>query len=439
VDVRAKTVAARVEPSAALIGGDVEFNDDTSDVIGHLELESVADDVEVRPQLGEPGPGSAVRGGPAFAASPPAAAAPTAGGQSSALNAGEFAVKQLAGFGDPAPGIVGTLQYGWRVYQRRGVLRTEELAARREKDEAWETLNVAKAQLGRQSWRDNVNDSIVERPLHRAIEADGKLAGIKGERDRLDADHEGRAGQFDAQIAAVEAECEPFRAQELKARSAFDQVNTESKRLAAKIKRSEIELRNIRELIEKRQKDYADLQKPKEERERILKEIADIDHRQPPIVERLGAERRELEALAAPYEAAKKALADVQQALAQKNEIIVGFRRQKDTAKKEHDLAVESLEGKARGESDQAQKAWMAVGEVVFVNRLFKSDALKALAKEAEQKSRLYFDAQARHDLYERALLAHDPDVYDSARKYAMAGAVGIGVLILIILISVVV
>ncbi|MBN2717376.1 MAG: hypothetical protein JXX14_16100 [Deltaproteobacteria bacterium] len=338
-------------------------------------------------------------------------------------------VQEIAQFGQCDTGIIGVMKYGFRVYQRLPALKQEAAASLGQKENAWETLEQAKSRLGRLAHRNNLSDAQLQRIVAEAVKADGKLDDIQKQENHLDAQYQGRYAIFDQRRSAVELEMAPIQEEAERRKSVFEQMSKERARLKAKIKRSEIELRNARELIEKKQVAYADLNRPKEERTRLLKDIAEVDNRQPALLNRLSAEQKELDGTEAPFEAISSRLRETEARLGEFNHRLAEIKKERAQIEAEHKAALDEIHHRVKGESKQAQAAWAAVGEMVYVNKLLSPEHLTDVAAAAQQ----FFKAQENHNLYEEALNSYDKGACEMAKKYWIATAVISGTLLLIL------
>ncbi|MBN2342860.1 MAG: hypothetical protein JXX29_18075 [Deltaproteobacteria bacterium] len=374
--------------------------------------------------------------GPARVAAASVAAAPPGSSMAEVDEAAKVA--DIAQFGKVETGVLGIMKYGLRVKQRLPVLAAENETTQSEKKIAWDALEAAKAALGRAAHREKIADKADDPKLARIVanaqKADGRLEEVQREEDKINLEFEKKYQVVDSARAEVEAAMEPFKIEELKTQTAFEQIKKEKGRLTAKVKRTEIELRNIRELIEKKQTAYADLQRPKEERSRLLKEIAEQDNKQVPLQNRLKTEQQELDAIRAPFDAIQHKLQSVQQNLGGYNEKLVALNKQHRDLEKEQENALNGVHSKAEGESKHAQEAWASVGEIVYVNKLIQGDAMSAAANTLNTKTNAFFAAQEKAALYEQALTSYNKGAFEQAKKYWMVAAALAAILIIILI-----
>lgn len=437
------TPAAPTEPAGhhplRYGGADITMDIGTEDDDGPLELDTDTIGSPASQRRFASSPQSRQMIPPQHSAAPPSSCAGTPGRGTSLAETHETApIDQIAQFGKCESGIWGIMKYGFRVKQRLPGLTTEVEYAKQEKIAAWEHLETAKANLGRAAHREKLDDPKLIRMIDKAAKADNRLESVQREEDKLNLEYEKKYSVFGAAMAKIDAELSPLKIAELKMQGTFDAVKKEKARLSAKIKRTEIELRNCSDRIMQRQTGYADLQKPKEERARLLKEISQIDHEQIPLQTRLQEEQKELAAVEEPFRNAQHQLTEIHSQMAIHNEKMVNLKKQRAAVQKEHEIAIAGIHGKAQGESKQAQQAWAAVGELVFVNRLYKEDATIMAAKDVEIQTSIFFTAQEKASLYTAALDSYNKSAFEQAKKYWMIAAVLAGILLILLIAAVI-
>ncbi|MBN2527291.1 MAG: hypothetical protein JXR76_12925 [Deltaproteobacteria bacterium] len=338
-------------------------------------------------------------------------------------------IAEIAKFGPCENGIVGTMRYGLRVYQRLPQLLAETDTVRRQKDSAWAALVVAKARLGQWAYRQGVQHKLLNSPMAKAAKADSRLEEVQRQEAALTHKYAQQFSDNAQTLRAVQTEMTPTVEEEQITRNRFEALTKDRARLNAKIKRTEIELRNLRELIEKKQMAYADLKRPKEERATLLKEIAEVDNKQPPLLNRLTREQKELEDTDTPYKGVADQLQQVEAALNAYNQKIGQIKDARAALESEQQAELETIHSKAQGESKHAKEAWAAVGELVYIHRLAPQKALDSVAKVA----RTFFEAQEQLRHYEKACQSYNRSAYAQAKKYWLAAGILAGVLLIIL------
>lgn len=416
-------------------GADIEMDtqDDAENI--SLELQPCSEDLlqhgaESKPAVGISSPFDSVS---------PAPTTVTANALSRRqLSSSTSTVGEIAKFGDCEAGIIGAMKYGMCVYQRLPQLKAETDTAQKNKDIAWNALEKAKASLGRTVYMEKVDSPDLNRLIIKAQKADGKLDDIQREKDNINLEFKKKYDAFDSQQRRIEQIIEPIKNTEQKIQSEFNNISKLKARQQAKIKRTEIELRNIANLIEKKQAAYADLEKPKEERTHLLKEISAFDHKQVPLQNNLVQEQKTATQLEAPFNELFAKLNDIQTQLNKYNEQLKGFTNQRNAVQAEHDQLLQSIFGKAQGESKQAQQAWASVGERVYVNKSFTSPAIQRSAQQVEAKAAAFFAAQEKETLFKQAIDSYNKAAYDQAKKYWMIAGIFTFLLIILILSSII-
>jgi chromosome segregation ATPase len=344
-------------------------------------------------------------------------------------------VHMLAGFGQPEDGLVGKIRYSFRVRARLKVLRPQFEQATQEREAAWNRLEQAKAALGRDVARADAAGENLTVLIRKASMADEALQGAQTAEQSLNAAYEQKNAAIDARINALEQEAAPIRQEEALARAAHEEAQTDCRRATARVKRTEIELRNLREKIAVRQKDYADLKRPAEERQRLLAEISKLDLEGQPVVARLAQQNAEATALEGPLQARSKVLGDAMARLAQKNEQIAGCRREKDALTRDHQIALDAAREKTRGESAESTRVWSLVGEQAYLTGLHRAHPSLAPSGNALEECRLAFLTASRlQELHERAIGAFNTEVCTQANRLMLIAGVSLVVVLAILL-----
>ncbi len=339
-------------------------------------------------------------------------------------------VSEIAGFGVCGSGIIEVMKYGLRVYRRLPGLREETEAAGKEKDRCRQSLEAARARLGRRAAKLPAKDPRFEKLVARAANADGKLANVQREKEAVNRHFGEKLTGVTRRLHAAESKMIPVSEEALRTRNHHEQMLKERSRVNTKIKRTEIELRNIRERIEQKQSVYADLKQPKEERARTLQEITELDHRQAPLLHRLSIEQKELAAIEAPLEAISTQLTHITGQLEEHEQHTSQIKCEQMQLENELQSALDAIHSKARGESKHAQSAWASAGELVYMNKMMDTSALADVQAATES----FFQAQKKLSLHEAALDSYDKNSYQKARKMWIAAAVMSGCLLLVII-----
>jgi len=352
----------------------------------------------------------------------------------------EMEAKRLADYGDPKPGPIGAVRYWWRVSTRRSELgrRRAEAAETLEAQERERTNRLA--ELGRTAEEAAPSESEPRAGLVRAVRA--------AERRREEEAHlsttvvterEQRLGELRARLAALEAEIAPLAESSAGLSRRLGDLRAETRRTESALKRAEIERRNVVDLIARRQEAYAELERPADERGRLLAEIAELDKKSPELNARVDAARAKLESLAQPLDAAQKEHDVAARLLADRRKGADDLQERVEEA----ELELEAERARSGKRSEEAGRevvaAWAAVGE----NVLPTVDAggggpLAALARGAAESTTRAEEAALRLARLDRAITCFDHDAFAQGKTYAIVGG-SLALVVLTILIVVII
>jgi len=346
-------------------------------------------------------------------------------------------VRAAAGFGSPQPGPLGAIRYGLKVNARLKELAVELDRAAEREHTAIERLRAARADLGRKAGRAKLAGDDLEALVTRAARADAERDGAETRRAGIESQQKGGLGEVERAIAGLEAEALPFRQEEAEAARRLEALRTDRKRSEAKIKRSEIERRNLTELIEKRQQAYADLQKPKPERQQLLADITKFEADLAPINERIDQARGELETFDKPLADAEAALTAVRGRVSEKLTQISALRDEADKLRREFTAAVGSAAASVQEESRRADEAWAVVGERVF-GGLARGGPLAEERENVAAALERCDDTKRQVDLLTRARDSYDRQTVKQAKQYAVFGGVILLALVVLVIVLIV-
>lgn len=365
----------------------------------------------------------------------PAAAAPgkaSARGEKTSEEMDETAVRDAARFGHPKAGLVGTMQYAWRVYNRRKELALElEKAAAKSRTAAGRKLELA-AELGRKAHQIGFFEEGIEGLYARAVAPAADLSAMERKQSGLSEEHKHRVAPLDKKIQEIDAEAAPIRAGMDKATGEFRRLDVERKRIEADKKRVEAELHNLDEQIANRQAAYSDLEKPKEERKKLLDEITSFDRKRPPVMARVEALDKELGKAIVPIAAIEAELAELRDRFNEKMVRIRALTQERSAllqqfAAQEGEVAKELKEQAAKVEA-----AWSVVGEWIASERC-DAPELKDMRLRVRGSMEAAADAAGKVDLLTRAQDAYDHGVVDRAKKIAIAAGAAVVVLLIVL------
>ena len=332
-------------------------------------------------------------------------------------------VRELAGFGRPDPGVLGTLRYAMRVRKRLRELTPASRQATETAEMREGRLREALAALGREAARHNlVPERAGTHLLDEALAADERVATTEADARALQADHDEKNAQLAAQMAELTQRVTPLRQAERDAQQALEAAHTEMRRARAMHQRTEIELRNIRTKIEEHQRVYADLQQPKAERQRHLNAISELDGAQQPLLSRLSQQQSELNAREEAHRQQAQSWEAAQSRLADEEAHVTACQQAQAQLSQSHQDALLGLQSQMSEKNAEVTLAWSAVGEAVLAaGELREHAALSEWARTVAQQQRAFLAAQRQQALHHRALVAFDAARYAQAKRYAIA------------------
>jgi chromosome segregation ATPase len=360
----------------------------------------------------------------------PEAAAPAAGPTEIARDE----VKDLGGFGPPPAGLVETVRYGFRVSARLSALAAQRRKAEETRSRDDERRLVLLAELGRMTHEHGLASASAESKVSHALRLEQNLGGALKRRDGLTHEHNESLRKLAGEMREVEILMAPAREREVAATLRLDAVRADQRRAEGKLKRAEIELRNVTELIEKRQKQFADLSRPREERDRLLKEIADLDLSQPEMHARIKAGVDALEELREPMAQAQAAADQVNLELAGLGERLGGLRKERERLERTFSQAADNVDRVVEEDRREARNAWATVGEQVVAEG---THLAAPLARKGEVVAAAVETAAAsarKLEVIARASEAYDHDAYRKAKMMGVGAVAGVLVLATVVI-----
>jgi hypothetical protein len=334
-------------------------------------------------------------------------------------------VLRVAGFGSPGYGLLGTLAYGLKVRSRLGALRVERAAAAREAHAAAATRAERLAGLARRAEGLGLTDDPrLERALDAARRHQGGSEDLARRRAGLAEDHREAKGRLLGRRAEIEQAAEPIREEERAAAAALARLENDQRRGEARVRRLRIELRNIQEIIARRQQEYAAPQRTADEKRRLLAEISEQDRKQPGLVAELNEQEAAVAELAAPVEEAAARLAEIRERLGAALAGIAGIDRELRELDRRFEEDRARLESEVAGGQALARDAWAEVGAALLDGDLPAAlDDVRTPALEAATRERA---AGRRLAVLELALSAYDAGVVARARLYGLLAAAAV-------------
>jgi hypothetical protein len=346
------------------------------------------------------------------------------------------AAREVAGFGVPGSGPMGAIKYWIHVRNRLKALSDEHRLASGESQNALEKKLGVLADMGRRSHSIGfVNDSV--KPLvEKARIAEGKKKGADRVLDQLEHEHAREQEKLTQLLEKAELDAKPFRIQEEKALEQKKELMTRVGRIEAKQKRANIEIRNLDELIGKRQANYTEADPLDGERDRLFQEISSFESKRLAIVDGLKGSEKELAVMVAPLAEKEDHLASIRASL---NEKLVGIKkleRSLDELNNSHRQKTEEQNSIVASGTQNAEDAWAAVGERILLEpcddpelKESKRQALRSMEGAAASANRV--------EVLESAMESYDRDVVDRAKRLVtIAAALVVLVLGLLIVIA---
>ncbi len=360
--------------------------------------------------------------------------APVEMGALSPLGGDEMAVAQTAGFGRPKEGIVGAVKYWIVVLQRQKILKGElaeaELTHERLEAEKVKLL----AELGRKAHEAGVKAGAVGELISKALLAQAELKGVEKQRLNRSTEHKTKVDSLNAAIELMEKKISPTKREEDELKGQRRDLMNERKGVETRLKRFQIDLRNMDELIRKRQEAYADLNKPKEERDKLLADITMFDKRCNGLNAQASALETELQTFDAPLADVEYRLKEVRDRMAPELKKIMALNKEID----EITRRFTEEDGQTAQKLGENQKivldAWASTGVQVIKDKLDEPD-LEAGKKKGTAAMIAAEQAEDKKALLSRAIVSYDGEAVKKAQT--VVAAVGGGLLLLIILLFV--
>lgn len=353
-----------------------------------------------------------------------------------AMEPGEGEVREVGGFGPPPGSLPEVVRYWFKVRGRLKVLAGELEEARRDHEVARERLEVISAQLGREAHEQGLCSGSMEHLVSHALRLEANLKSLLSRKAGMAAQHEESLRDLEVARREIEASMAPVRERETAAGLRVDSARTDFRRQEAKLKRAQIELRNVAGLIEQRQKEYADLEKPKEERDALLAKIAELDKQQPGIRSRIEEHGARMEELRAPLAEADAELAEIRGELSALSERMSGVRKEMEKVESMYSQAAGNVSREVDEEKREIRKGWAAVGARALAERAHEGTPLQDRGKIALTATDTLASASRKTELIGRAMDAYDKRAYAKARNIGIAviAVLGLGVVAALVL-----
>ncbi len=365
---------------------------------------------------------------------PPSMGAGPAGADLPKQEIDSATVSETARFGAPDKGVVGALKYWIRVRARLKELIQEYDTAVGDCSSAITRKAEYCARLGRKGQEIGLEGEILTPLISKAAIAQGELKGTERRHSSLADEHKAKIEPIEKERDKVDAEAAPLRKKKSLANEELKRQYTERKGIEVRLKRAEIEMRNVDDLIAKKQEKYGLPDCPKEERDELLKDISAIDKRRPGILEQIKACEGEMEKLAGPIEKAESVLEQIEEVLDAKQGRIDELQSQINASQASYSQAEGAVAQKMENESEKVETAWTEVGERIVVERR-SEPGLKELSNLTIGALTAADEAQQKVEVLSRAQNAYDNNVVKRAK--IIVGAVVGGVVLIIVALAV--
>ncbi len=339
-------------------------------------------------------------------------------------------INRISGFGKPGEGIVAGVKYWLKVRERHQAILKDIEGAREESESSKNRLAAVQAELGKKGHSLGVTTDSIKNLVSSALVADGEFMSVRKRRIGLESDHRDSVRALEQTIRDLEKETAEVRRDETAASLRLDGLKKDHRRVEGQQKRAQIEHRNLVEMIERHQEEYADLEKPKQERDGLLARISELDRQQPAIVERMNAHGEALKKLVVPLTQAEEEAKVVRDRLFEFTERIAAVRAEKADLNKVFSQADGSVSRQIDAERGQITAAWAAVGERMIAERLCDGDNLRDNAQVVVGAMEAAHDVSRKVELLVRAMDAYDKGVFIKGRNVVIAGAIGLAMLI---------
>ncbi|MDJ0764531.1 MAG: hypothetical protein QNJ97_16255 [Myxococcota bacterium] len=343
----------------------------------------------------------------------------------------ELHVREMAGFGPPGNGVVGTVKYWFRVRKRLAELKKQLQEAEQEGQTTTSAMHIQCTELGRKGHALGLTDPVLDPLMSKALLADAELKSHERRRLSLASEHQATMKPIEAELKQIEAEAQPIREQERDVIEELTGIQTDRKRVEAKLKRAQIELRNADDLIKKRRDRLADPNFTPAERQKLEIDIGALEDRRTATMGQILKIEESLAVFAEPIAAVETRLGEIRGRLSEKLEKISALTNDLKRLAKDFSNLDSEVARQVESETEKVTAAWTAVGQQI-VSQNVDNPALADLKKSAA--TAIYATAEAKRTiaLIERAQISYDQDVVARAKKIALVAGIAAAALIAI-------
>jgi chromosome segregation ATPase len=355
-------------------------------------------------------------------------------GTKAQARAQELAALDMANFGTPDPGFVGAIKYWLRVRRRLKDLTAQYDQAMSASESATNEKQTLLAELGRKGHAVGIKDKQVVSLISRATIEEGELRGAERRLSELDTEYKTALKPLEAKLKDAEAEAEPIKQQEKEALGVQEKLFNDRNRIEAKLKRAQIEIRNLDELVAKRQGVYANPETSEEERAKLFQEMNEFENKRPPMEESVRLCQEDLAVLAKPIAEAEMELGKIRGVLSEKLNKINSLNAEIKDLSASYKEKTNQQARKTKAQSEKVELAWTAAGEAIITqqcdlpeHRDFKKQVVAAMDGDMVSKTKVA--------ILSTAMESYDHNVVSRAKVYSIVGLVGIVAIIVLLLI----
>ncbi len=345
----------------------------------------------------------------------------------------EMEVREVAGFGAAAPGLVGAIRYWIQVRQRLAVLRGESERASEELKEAIDYRRIVGAELGRKGAETGLKGKPLISRYAKAHATDALLRDMEGRKSGLLTERETTLNKLITERKKLEQEAEPLRKMDERATRKLNKLKGDYQKIHKQLEVAAKDYESLEAQIAEQQEAYFDTERSEQEREQLFKNSGRMERRKEERIKEIGKLQAQLSAMTDPITAVGKKANEIREQLSERMSRIGDLQRaerglSKDfTAKEgEVDLEIESA-------SLKVAEAWAEVGESIFKNEIggaelapFKEKLMGAIERAVQIEKRVETLAIAKE--------SYDFDVVARAKKIALATSLAV-ILVLVALI----
>jgi hypothetical protein len=346
----------------------------------------------------------------------------------------EMAARDLADFGTPESGFVGSIKYWLRVRRRLKVLTAKHEQAIATSESTSDQKHTLLAEMGRKGHAVGIKNEVVVSLISKSTIEEGELRGAERRLNELDTEYNTAKKPLEAKLKDAEAEAEPIRQQKKEALEVQQNLFTDRNRIEAKLKRAQIEIRNIEELVAKRQGAYADPETSEEDRAKLFKEMNDFENKRPAVEEAVRLCEEELAVLAKPIAEAETKLGQIRGVLSEKLNKINSLTAEIKDLSAAYKEKTNQQARKTTAQSEKVELAWTAVGEAIITQQCnepelkdFKKQVIAAMDGDVASKTQVA--------ILSTAMDSYNHEVVSRAKLFSIVGLVAVVVIVVLLLV----